>query len=72
MIALVTESCLTLWDPWTIAHQTPLSIGLSRQEYTGVEDFSSRESSQPGIDPALQVDSSPAKPLGDYVISTVL
>ena len=33
MIALVTESCLTLWDPWTVAHQTPLSIGLSRQEY---------------------------------------
>ena len=30
---LVTKSCLTLATPWTIAHQAPLSIGFSRQEY---------------------------------------
>ena len=26
-------SCLTLWTPWTVAHQAPLSMGFSRQEY---------------------------------------
>ena len=30
---LVTKSCLTLAIPWTIAHQVPLSMGFSRQEY---------------------------------------
>ena len=27
------KSRLTLCDPWTIAHQDPLSMGFSRQEY---------------------------------------
>ena len=30
---LVTKSCPTLATPWTIAHQAPLSMGFSRQEY---------------------------------------
>ena len=30
---LVTQSCLTLCDPCTIAHQAPLSMELSRKEY---------------------------------------
>ena len=30
---LVTKSCPTFVTPWTIAHQAPLSVGLSRQEY---------------------------------------
>ena len=30
---LVTESCLTLVTPWTVAHQASLSIGIFRQEY---------------------------------------
>src|SRR5574340_1063192 len=29
----VAQSCLTLSDPWTAAHQAPLSMGFSRQEY---------------------------------------
>ena len=29
----VAKSCLTLWDPWTVAHQAPLSMGFPRQEY---------------------------------------
>ena len=29
----VTQSCLTLGDPWTAAHQAPLYMGFSRQEY---------------------------------------
>ena len=30
---LVTQSCPTLCDPWTIAHQAPLSMEVSWQEY---------------------------------------
>ena len=29
----VTQSCPTLATPWTAAHQAPLSLGFSRQEY---------------------------------------
>ena len=29
----VAQSCPTLATPWTAAHQAPLSMGLSRQEY---------------------------------------
>ena len=29
------QSCPTLCDPWTAAHQAPLSMGFSRQEYWG-------------------------------------
>ena len=30
---LVTKSCPTLVIPWIVAHQAPLSVGLSRQKY---------------------------------------
>ena len=30
---LVSKSCLTLATPWTVASQTPLPMGFSRQEY---------------------------------------
>ena len=30
---LVTQSCPTLCDPFTVAYQAPLSVGFSRQEY---------------------------------------
>ena len=30
---LVTQLCLTLCDPWTIAHQAPLSTEFSREGY---------------------------------------
>ena len=29
----VAQLCPTLWDPWTVAHQAPPSMGFSRQEY---------------------------------------
>ena len=29
----VAQSCLTLCDLWTVAHQAPPSMGFSRQEY---------------------------------------
>ena len=30
---LVAKSCLTLVTPWTVAHEAPLSMEFSRQEY---------------------------------------
>ena len=30
---LVAQSCSTLATPWTVAHQSPLSMGFFRQEY---------------------------------------
>ena len=58
---LVTKSCPTLGIPWTVAHQAPLSMGFSRQEYLSVLPFPSpRDFPSPGIkpgSPALQADS---------------
>ena len=32
-MCMCAQSCLTLGNPWTVAIQTPLSIGFSRQKY---------------------------------------
>ena len=54
--------------PWTAAHQAPLSIGLSRQEYwSGLPFPSPGELPDPGIElgfPAWQADSLPSAPPG--------
>ena len=58
--------------PWTVAHQAPLSMGFSRQEYwSGVPFSPPGDLLDPGIkptSPALQVDSLPSEPpgLGHY------
>ena len=33
VVVKVTQSCLTLATPWTVADKVPLSMGFSRQEY---------------------------------------
>ena len=33
-LCLVIQSCPTLCDLWTVAHQAPLSMELFRQEYS--------------------------------------
>ena len=38
----VAQSCPTLCDPWTVAHQAPPSMGFSRQEYWSGLPFPSR------------------------------
>ena len=53
--------------PWTVAHQTPLSVGSSRQEYwSGLPGDLPDSGTEPGS-PELQADSlqseSPRKPL---------
>ena len=46
---LVTQSCPT---PWTIAHQPPLSMEFSRQEYwSGLPFPSAGNLPNPGIEP---------------------
>ena len=35
-VCYVSQLCLTLLTPWTVAHQAPLSMGFSRQEYWSV------------------------------------
>ena len=65
---LVAQSCQILCDSWTVAHQAPLSIEFSRQEYwSGLPFPSSGDLPDPGIEarsPALQVDSLPSEPPG--------
>ena len=62
---LVAKLCPTLVTPWTVAHQAPLSMGLSRQEYwSGLPFPSPGDLSNPGIEPgspALQADSLPTE-----------
>ena len=57
----VTQLCLTLATPWTVAHQDPLSMEFSRQEYcSGLPFPSPGDLHNPGIEPgspALQADS---------------
>ena len=55
---LVDQSCLTLWSPWTINHQTPLSMGFSSKKQVAIP--SPGDLPDPGIkpgSPALRMDS---------------
>ena len=56
----VAQLCLTLCDPWTVAHQAPPSMVFSRQEYySGLPFPSPGDLPDPGIEPqspALQAD----------------
>ena len=57
----VAKLCPTLVTPWTVAHQAPLSMGFSSQEYcSGLPFPSPGDLPDPEIElwpPALQVDS---------------
>ena len=60
---LVAKSCQTLAIPWTVAHQAPLSMGFSRQEYWSGLPFPG-DLPYPRIEtgsPALQVDDLPTE-----------
>ena len=49
---LVTQSCLTLATPWTVAPQAPLSMGFSRWEYwRGLPVPSPEDLPDPGMEP---------------------
>ena len=58
----------SLQPPWTVAHQAPLSMGFSRQEYwSGLPFPSPGDLPNPGVQPgspALWADSLPSEPPG--------
>ena len=52
LLSHVAKSCLTLVNLWITAHQAPLSMDLSRQEYWSRLPFPSPgDLSNPGIKP---------------------
>ena len=65
VVGLVAKSCLTLVTPWTVARQTPLSMGFSMQEYwSGLPFPPPGDLPNPGIEPrspALQASSLPTE-----------
>ena len=65
---LVAKSCTTLVTPCTVAHQAPLYMGFSMQEYwSGLPFPSPGDLLNPGIEPgspALQADALPYEPPG--------
>ena len=72
--SLVSKSCPTLANPWTVAHQPPLSMGFLRQEYwSGLPFPSPGDLPNPGIEPSfpespeLQSDALPSEPPGKPV-----
>ena len=69
--SLVAKSRPTLATPWTVAHQAPLSMGFSRQEYwSGLPFPSPGDLPDPGIEPGspeLQADSLPTELRGKPV-----
>ena len=68
VIVLVTQVMSDSVTPWTVAHQAPLSMGFSRQEYwNGLPYGPPEDLPDPGIKPtslALQADSLPSEPPG--------
>ena len=60
------SSVLLFSTPWTVAHQAPLSMGFSRQEYwSGLPFPSLGDLPDPGIEPrspALQEDALTSEP----------
>ena len=64
----VTQSCLTLCNPWAVVSQAPLSMEFSRQEYwSGLPCPLPADLPNPGIklrSPTLRVESFPSKPTG--------
>ena len=73
----VAQSCPTLCNPWTVAHQASPSMGFSRQGYwSGLPFPSPGDLADPGIEPrssTLQADAltsaPPGKPLNTRIQS---
>ena len=65
---LFAQLCLTLCNPWIVAHQAPLSMELSRQKYWSGLSFPSPgdlpKSEIEHKSPTFQEDSLPSEPSG--------
>ena len=68
-VSKVAQSCLTLWDPQTVAYQVPPSMEFSRQESWSRLPFPSPgDHLDPGIEPrspTLWADALPSEPPGN-------
>ena len=68
----VAQSCPTVCDPWAVAHQSPPSMGFSRQEYWSWLPFPSPgDLPDPGIEPSsliLQADALTSAPPGKPIL----
>ena len=68
IVQSLAQSCPTLCNPWTVAHQAPLSMGFSRQEYwSGLPFPSPGYLPDPGIEPrspTLEADALTSEPPG--------
>ena len=54
---LVAKLCPSFATPWTVAHQAPLSMGFSRQEYwSGLSFPPPGDLPDPGIEPTSAAD----------------
>ena len=62
--------------PWTVAHQTPPSMGFSRQEYwSGLPFPSPGDLPDPGIEPrspTLQADTLTSEPQGSPIYKALI
>ena len=68
-VCLVAQLCPTLCDPMDVAHQVPLSMGFSRQEFWSELPFPPPEDlPNPGIEPTSPV--SPALVIRFFTTST--
>ena len=81
LTSVLSTSCVScsvvsgsLWPPWTVVHQVPLSMDFPRQEYCSELLFlSPGDLSDPGIEPgspALQEHSLPSEPPGEHLLIT--
>ena len=69
----VAQLCPT---PWTVAHQAPMSMGFSRQEYwSGLPFPPPGDLPDPGIkprSPALQADALTSEPPGKPIVGNLM
>ena len=77
MSAKSLQSCPTLCNPVDVAHQAPLSMGFSRQEYwSGLPCLPTGALPNPGIEPAsllhCQLGSLPLAPPGKPPVEHLL
>ena len=78
MLAKSLQSYPIVCDPWSVAHQAPLSMGFSRQEHwSGLPCPPLEDLPNPGIETAtpssvLQADSLPPEPPGKPIFHNIV
>ena len=74
MKVLLSQPCLTLVTPWTVACQAPLSTEFRQEYWSGLPFPPPGDLLNPGIkpgSPALQTDPLPIDPPGKFKLYTI-